>query len=146
MKNIVPVYPYVLYGDDHALDRALFTQLMERADPNIQVLPIENGWEIFQFLEQLQQEAVLPGCIVLDMDMPIWDGMRVLKVIKEHNQYHPIPCVLLSNSNSERDKKLAESLGAEAFISKSYDLDQQKSFSEQVAAYCKKPAMTKSQF
>jgi CheY-like chemotaxis protein len=143
MKSINPEYPYMVYGDDHSLDHALVTQLMKRVDPAIQVICVANGLEVFHFLEQLPQGIELPGCIVLDMDMPIWDGMRTLKVIKEHTEYHPIPCFLFSNSTAERDRTLASTLGAESFITKSYIQQELQVTGEQFAALCKKPALIK---
>lgn len=142
MKQL-PQYPYLLYGDDHSLDRALVTQLMFRADSSIQVVSVENGLEIFQFLDQLPQGADLPGCIILDMDMPIWDGMRTLKVIKEHQEFHHIPCLIFSNSTSDRDRTLAESLGAQAFFPKSSDQRELQVAAEQFAAYCKQAPVKK---
>jgi CheY-like chemotaxis protein len=95
-----------------------------------------NGLELVQYLEEMPDSAMLPACIVLDLNMPVWDGMHTLKVLKQHKSYHFIPTFIFSTSSSDRDMALAESLGAIAYITKPYGQKELLEVCREFAEYC----------
>lgn len=128
--------PYIIYADDDVDDQAFLTEMMRKVNPAIPIRNFMNGLEVVQFLEELPQNALLPSCIVLDLNMPVWDGMHTLKVIKEHPAYRAIPTFIFSTSTSTRDTALAESLGAVAYITKPYGQKELFSVCQEFSEYC----------
>lgn len=128
--------PYILYADDDLDDQAFITEMMRRVNPAIAIRSFMNGLELVQFLEQLPERSILPSCIVLDLNMPVWDGMHTLKVLKQHRAYQAIPTFMFSTSSSDRDMSLAESLGAAAFITKPYGQKDLFDVCREFAEYC----------
>jgi len=61
----------------------------------------------------------LPDIILLDMRMPTWDGMRVLRELQTTPDTAQIPVVMLSASLGDRQRSLRA--GARLFLSKPYD-------------------------
>jgi CheY-like chemotaxis protein len=96
-----------------------------------------------QYLGRLRPGDKLPSCIVLDMNMPAWDGMRTLRALKEDNHYKNIPVFLFSTSNSPRDAELAHNLGAEAFITKPFGQKELMSVCEEFAEFVQKPFLVR---
>jgi CheY-like chemotaxis protein len=115
-----PGLRYILYADDDPDDQAFLCEMMRKVDSGLSIKCFPNGLELVQFLEGLPANAVLPSCIILDLNMPVWDGMHTLKILKDQPTYRPVPVFIFSTSSSERDTHLAVSLGAIAYVTKPY--------------------------
>lgn len=137
--------PFMLYADDDLDDQAFLSDMMRRVNPGIGMSCYPNGLELIQFLEKLPPNTVLPSCIVLDLNMPVWDGMHTLKMLKEHPIYQQIPTFIFSTSSSERDTSLAESMGAIAYITKPYGQKDLMEVCQEFAEYCGMEAKRKIQ-
>jgi CheY-like chemotaxis protein len=60
----------------------------------------------------------LPSLIVTDLNMPKLSGMELLTELKRNHRYNQIPVVVLTTSNSEREKQKVLKAGAKDFITK----------------------------
>lgn len=128
--------PYILYADDDPDDQAFLSEMLRRVNPEIGMMCFFNGLELFRFLENLPLDALLPACVVLDLNMPIWDGKQTLRKLKNHPIYRPVPAFIFSTSSSEKDMALAASLGAIAYITKPYGQKELFSVCQEFAEYC----------
>lgn len=63
-----------------------------------------------------------PDLIVLDLMLPRIDGYKVCRALKFDERYRRIPIFILSARSGETDRKLAFDLGADAFVTKPYDM------------------------
>jgi len=120
MKNIpeAPNGKYFLYADDDPDDQEFFKLMVAEIDPAIEVVLVNNGLELLQYLNNVVSKGNLPCCIVLDINMPIWDGIRALKALKVEEKYMGIPVIMFTTSRSLRDNELSLMLGAQGFITK----------------------------
>lgn len=128
--------PYILYADDDLDDQAFVMEMMRRVNPAVALKSFMNGLELVQHLEELPVNALLPACIVLDLNMPVWDGIQTLKVLKSHKDYQVTPTFIFSTSSSERDISLSASLGAVAYITKPYGQKELFEVCQEFAEYC----------
>jgi DNA-binding response OmpR family regulator len=62
-----------------------------------------------------------PDAIILDMRMPLMDGLTMLTEMRREERMRGIPVILLSAFMREDDKRAALRLGASYFIEKPYD-------------------------
>jgi DNA-binding response OmpR family regulator len=69
-------------------------------------------------LDRLRVER--PDVLVLDVMMPKRSGFEVLKVIKADPGLRGIPVMVLTAKGQERDRKTAEDLGADTFVTKPF--------------------------
>lgn len=111
---------YFLYAEDDPDDQLLFKEVVQRVSPQYSVIVCQQGLELLQFLNSLGPGDPLPCCIVLDINMPIWDGVRTLREIKSNQLYNSLPVVMFTTSQSPRERTVCEQLGAETFISKPF--------------------------
>ena len=65
-----------------------------------------------------------PDLIVLDLMLPRMDGYKVCRALKFDDRYKQIPVFILSARSGETDRRLALDLGADAFMTKPYDMKQ----------------------
>lgn len=117
---------YLLYADDDPDDRETVTEILSEADPTLQVVCVPDGRETMRFLDKLPAGTPLPRCIVLDVNMPIWNGLYTLEQLKASKEYSQLPVFMFSSSMSRIDYDQSLSLGAEDFINKPVRLDEMK--------------------
>jgi len=61
-----------------------------------------------------------PDVLLLDLMLPKRDGYAVLKAVRASADHAALPVVMLTAKGQERDRKVAESLGVNAFITKPF--------------------------
>ena len=64
-----------------------------------------------------------PDLVLLDVTMPVMDGVTMLTKLKEDPALKGIPIVVFSTSQSPVDIKRCYALGANSFVPKPFDLD-----------------------
>jgi CheY-like chemotaxis protein len=103
----------------------------------VEMMVVSDGEEALDFVEGRGKfaEAPKPDLIVLDLNLPKNDGSDVLKRIREKPEYEKVPVVVLTSSDSPKDRTAASSLGAELFLTKPSDLDQFLGLGEVLLSY-----------
>jgi DNA-binding NarL/FixJ family response regulator len=102
----------ILIVDDQATVRkGLRMQLSLEADLKV-VGEAENGSMALEAIPILN-----PDLIILDLEMPIMDGLSTLEILRKH--YPDMPVVMLSIHDWPEDRAHAQAEGVSAFIVKS---------------------------
>ena len=66
-------------------------------------------------------EPPRPGIILMDIRMPVMDGIECLAAIKADPDLKTIPVVMLTTSKEDEDRVLSYQLGCNTFIQKPVD-------------------------
>jgi two-component system response regulator len=87
---------------------------------------VRDGEEALDFLYRrgAHADAPRPDLILLDLNLPKYDGREVLQVIKSDDDLAHIPVVVLTTSSAEEDILRSYRLHANAYVTKPVDLDQ----------------------
>ena len=87
---------------------------------------VRDGAEALAFLrrEGKYTEAIRPGIILLDLNLPKRSGIEVLEEIKRDDELKHIPVVVLTSSQAEQDILNSYNFHANCFITKPLDLEQ----------------------
>ncbi|WLQ39113.1 response regulator [Streptomyces laculatispora] len=87
---------------------------------------VRDGQEALDFLYRRGEhgEAPRPDLILLDLNLPKYDGRQVLEQIKQDSELSLIPVVVLTTSSAEEDILRSYKLHANAYVTKPVDLDQ----------------------
>ncbi|MCV7227907.1 response regulator [Mycolicibacterium komossense] len=85
-----------------------------------------DGQEGLDFLFRRGQfaDAVRPDLILLDLNLPKYNGRQLLEAIKSDAELRHIPVVVLTTSSAEEDILRSYKLHANAYVTKPVDLDQ----------------------
>jgi CheY-like chemotaxis protein len=70
------------------------------------------------------QDAPHPDLILLDLNLPKYDGRQLLEKVKSDPDLARIPVVVLTTSSAEEDIVRSYQLHANAYVTKPVDLDQ----------------------
>ena len=89
---------------------------------------VRDGREAMDFLKGQGEYAgrdtgVMPGLILLDINLPKMSGLDVLKEIKSDPELRTIPVVMLTNSKSETDVLSGYKHGCNSFIQKPVEFE-----------------------
>ncbi len=64
-----------------------------------------------------------PDLIILDIVMPGLSGLEVLRLLKSKKTTKEVPVIIVSALNRDVDRKYANDYGADAYISKPFEID-----------------------
>jgi len=80
-----------------------------------------NGQEAFDIIYECKKDGTLKDkvrCVITDIEMPIMDGHRLTRLIKEDDDTKDIPVIIFSSLVNDEMRKKGEALGADAQLSK----------------------------
>jgi two-component system response regulator len=85
-----------------------------------------DGEEALDFLHQRGEHANAPrvDLVLLDLNLPKYDGRQVLEQIRSDPDLTHMPVVILTTSSSEEDVLRSYKLHANAFVTKPVDVNQ----------------------
>lgn len=106
----------VLIVDDIPVNIILLKTMLARI--NVQILTAVDGGQALDTVRKLKPELVL-----LDIQMPVMNGLDVLKKMKNSPELKDIPVIMVSAYTSPEDIEQSMSLGASGFIKKPVIMD-----------------------
>ena len=116
-------FPFMLIADDDEDDIYLLNSAFNESELKVKIDFVQNGQEVFKYLDKINGNNPLPDLIVLDLNMPLLGGRDTLLRLKEDLRYKNIPVVILTTSNSEKEKAHCLEIGAALYLFKSPGFD-----------------------
>jgi two-component system, chemotaxis family, response regulator Rcp1 len=112
--------PCILMIDDNPADCRLVKEMFAESRSEVDFHSVSDGPRAFDFLSKARgyEHAPTPDLIVVDLNLPILGGKKILNLIKTHPQWKHIPVVVLSTSSLKEDIAECLELGAERFFTK----------------------------
>ena len=122
----VPAPIDVLLVEDDPADELITREAFQDNKIGNTLYVVHDGQEALDFLFRRGQyaDAVRPDLILLDLNLPKYDGREVLQVVKNDEGLASIPVVVLTTSSAEEDILRSYRLHANAYVTKPVDLDQ----------------------
>src|SRR5439155_4279199 len=65
-----------------------------------------------------------PDCILLDVTMPVMDGLEALKQLKAKDTTKSIPVIMVTTRSEDEMRQQCRALGAESFVTKPVERDE----------------------
>lgn len=115
----------ILVAEDNPADVYLLREALSLEGSEVEMLVVSDGEQALEYVRRRgsHRDALIPDLVVLDLNLPKSDGTDVLRCIRQTEAYARVPVVILTSSDSQRDRKTIEGLGANSFITKPSDLD-----------------------
>jgi CheY-like chemotaxis protein len=117
----------ILLAEDNADDVVLMKRALKQAGLSNPVHVVENGGEAVEYLkgaiEAKSSGCAIPLLICLDLNMPVLDGLQVLRWIRQQENLVGIPVVIISQSEETPDVNRATQLGVNSYLVKPANFD-----------------------
>lgn len=116
---------HILLVEDNEGDVVLTMDAFEESKIKTQISVVKNGQDALDFLFQRGSftKAEKPDLILLDINIPIINGLDVLKEIKLDETLKKIPVIILTTSSNENDINTAYKNYANSYIVKPIEFD-----------------------
>jgi diguanylate cyclase (GGDEF)-like protein len=109
--------PVILVADDEPVNLALIKRRLEWEEYHVETA--QDGGEAVEAAKR-----VLPDLVILDVMMPVLDGLGACRLLKEDPSTRDIPVIFLSALDDTDTKVNGLSLGANDYISKPFRVEE----------------------
>ena len=123
----------ILLVEDDQVDVMTVTRALKEIHVTNPVVSRENGEEAIAYLRDPDSEK--PCLILLDLNMPIMNGIEFLQVVKNDDELKRTPVVVLTTSEEQQDKVNSFDLGVAGYMAKPVDYRQFVEVMRSIDAY-----------
>ena len=118
----------ILLVEDNPDHAELVMRTMEESLVINRIYHVEDGQAALDYLYGSGKYAdrmqfPMPHLMLLDLRLPKVDGLDVLKQVKNDVALRPLPVVILTTSDAERDVAMAYEYHANSYVTKPVDFD-----------------------
>lgn len=103
----------ILIAEDEPSILEALSFVLQRAGWTVQA--VTDGEAVMSAIRRMQ-----PRILVLDIMMPKRSGFEVLKQIRTEPATRELPVLVLTAKGQQQDRRVAEELGADGFVTKPY--------------------------
>ena len=104
----------VIVVDDSALIHQMYKMVLMRY--KCEIVDALNGQDALDKLAKHPDASL----VLLDINMPVMDGIEFIKKVKELGKYDHIPIIMVSTEGREEDAIRGLSLGAKGYVKKPF--------------------------
>ena len=123
----------ILLVEDDPGHARLIEKNLRRGGVSNEIVTFDNGQKAVDFLfkkgDYAGADHASPLLILLDLNMPVLDGYKVLKMIKASDDTRHIPVVVLTTTDNPQEIARCYGAGCNVYVTKPVDYDQ---FSEAI--------------
>ena len=110
----------ILLVEDDELDRIDIRRTFDKQKILYRLHEARNGEEALRYLKGADP---LPDLMLLDINMPRMNGLELLKVIRQSQEWKNLKCFIITTSEERVDKEEAKMLGVSGYIVKPLKLN-----------------------
>lgn len=104
--------PHALVVEDSTPMRQLIVAALD-AIPDLEVVEAGDGLDALRKIAGARFDIILT-----DINMPILDGLKLVKRLRSDEKYREVPVVIITTESAEEDRQRALALGATAYLTK----------------------------
>lgn len=125
---------FILLAEDDEDDQELIHMAFNKVTSEHDIKFANNGQEA---LDILQRHSVLPCLIILDMNMPMMNGLQTLKALRSEPKFAKVPIVILTTSDREDIRKKSYTDGAADYFIKPVSFKDFVITAQKMLTYCR---------
>ncbi len=118
--------PEILLADDNASDVYLIREALREHGVDFVLRVASDGKEVLGIISGAAPDAAAHrfDLLILDLNLPRHDGIEILQKMRESAWMEQVPVVVLTSSDSPRDRLMANELGVTRYLRKPSSLDE----------------------
>lgn len=112
-------------AEDNAADVYLIEEALRRQEFTYRLATAGNGEEMLNMISTLERDAsqVCPDLFLIDLNLPRRSGDEILAQIRQSSRCAHVPAIVITSSDSPRDRARVRELGASFYFHKPADLE-----------------------
>lgn len=116
----------ILLVEDNRADVFLVEEAIKAHGVPVEIHAVEDGAEAVAVIERAETDpdAFFPGIVVLDLNLPKKSGAEVLRLMRQSPRFKTLPVIVLTSSDSIRDRTEVARLGANRYFRKPATYDE----------------------
>jgi CheY-like chemotaxis protein len=117
---------HILLVEDNEGDILLTLEAFEECKVKTEISVVKNGKEALDFLFQRGEYTNVkrPDLILLDINIPIFNGHEVLRQIKTDSKLKKIPVIMLTTSSNQKDVDKAYENHCNSYMKKPLEISE----------------------
>jgi CheY-like chemotaxis protein len=115
----------ILVAEDNHADIILFQEALQHHHIEHQLRVVSDGQSALQFVAQMgtSPEIPCPDLMLLDLNLPKVDGPNILQEFRKHPACTHTPVIVVTSSDSEKDRARVAEFQATRYFRKPSDFD-----------------------
>jgi CheY-like chemotaxis protein len=98
---------------------------LNNAQMTYEMTVITDGAEaLAEFRKIVAGGSALPDVVILDLNLPKYDGLEILEMVRSNPGFGEVPIAILSSSSSPREQSRIQGYSRVKYMTKPSDLDQ----------------------
>ena len=143
MSNSVRQSAQIVVIEDNPADVHLLRVALDETGEPYLLTVLKDGHQALEFIaEQRVLAEPKPCAVVLDLNLPKYDGLTVLRAIREAPVMAHVKVAVITTLASPSDLTVIEQLGVELYRQKPRDLPQYFELAADIIALCAQVAYT----
>lgn len=120
--------PSILIIEDSAEDFEILTRALRKNDLVVPMKHCPDGFDAIDYLKgkgayENDPECTRPAFILLDLNLPGMDGLKITNFIRNDNNLKDIPIIAFTTSRNPMDVEATYKAGVNTYLSKPDDMD-----------------------
>ena len=113
----------ILLAEDNLGDVIIVQEALQEHEIECDLHVVRDGSEAIEFVNRIGQAhgTPCPNLLLLDMNLPKVDGPQILSLLRNHPPCRYIPVIVVSSSDSEKDRAKMAELGISYYFRKPLD-------------------------
>lgn len=125
----------ILMIDDDDDDIYMYQKLFNSIAPSLKFSSVSNLEELLTEFPDSTAPEHLPNVILLDLNIPKFNGMDIANTLKQHKWLKHIPVLVLTTSSSPLDMKDCKKIGIQSYFVKPQNYDDCKNLVHSIYQY-----------
>lgn len=126
----------ILMIDDDLDDQYIYGELFRQVDPSVNIKFLDDAEVFFdEYTDNKTTIGFLPNLILLDLNLPKYNGLEIYDFIKNNDWLKKVPVVILTTSSSPIDIDDCRKLGMHSYFIKPMDSNETKVLVEGIYQY-----------
>ncbi|HEX6333392.1 MAG TPA: response regulator [Flavisolibacter sp.] len=114
----------ILMVEDDPLDVMDIKRTLDKQSILYKMHVAHNGEEALDILNHTEQHfGRLPDIVLIDINMPRMNGLELLHVIRNNDEWKRLKCFIITSSDENVDRQAARSLNVSGYIIKPFKMN-----------------------
>jgi len=112
-------------AEDNAADVYLIEEALRRQELDYRLATAGNGEDMLNMIASLDKDlsASCPDLFLIDLNLPRRSGDEILAQIRQSSRCAQVPAIVITSSDSPKDRARVRELGASFYFRKPADLE-----------------------